>query len=124
MAETELTALLIETGALHGVRLSRGRDGPTPSATASWPLTAVPAAENMTEGQAADKPVGTSSGETEGAAPAAPPDALELALRAAQSAWHMTAGCALALPTNGLMLKVLSLPPADDASIGGMVRLQ
>lgn len=109
MAETELTALLVESGALHGVRLARGRGGPRAAAANRWPMAAPP------------PPAG-------GDAPAAPADPaadpLAAALCAAQRAWRMEAGCALALPTSELMLKVLSLPPADPASLAGMVRLQ
>lgn len=110
MAETDLTALLVETGALHGVRLARGRGGPREAAANRWPIAA---------------PAASSEGGEGGAAPAdAASDALAKALCAAQRAWKMEAGCSLALPTSTLMLKVLALPPADPASLAGIVRLQ
>ncbi len=109
MAETDLTALLIESDALHGVRLARGRGAPREAAAKRWPIAAAPA-----------PPPAASA-----AAPSAPDaDAVGAALCAAQRAWKMEAGCSLALPTSALMLKVLSLPPADPASLAAIVRLQ
>ncbi len=110
MSDTERIALLVENGALHGVRLVRGRGGFALAASRSWPLTPPPASD--------------SGEEAEGAPRQAEEAALTAALRAARADWKIDSGCSLALPASSLMFKVLILPPADAGSRDAMVRLQ
>ena len=114
MADWERTGLLIEHGWLHAVKLAGGRErSPVPTAR-SW---------------AAGTPAPVAAGEEAVTPPAVPsPDASpppwREALREARRTLKIEAGCALALPTRDLLIKVLKLPPTDASSLGGMARLQ
>jgi hypothetical protein len=110
MAEAEHTALLVERGVLHGVRVTLQRGREVVVAAASWPVTETAAA-----------PPAATDGTP---APAAAADGLAETLRAARKALKIESGCSLALPAADLMLKVLRLPPADSASLASIVRLQ
>jgi hypothetical protein len=113
MAETERTALLIEQGLMHGVKLAGGRDGTTVATAWSWPV--AEGASPVAGGDAA------AVADDTGGAPAAP---FTETLRLAKNVLKIDGGCALALPTSDLIIKVLSLPPADEESLGAIVRLQ
>jgi hypothetical protein len=113
MAEPERTALLIERDMLHGVALAAGREANTLAAARSWPLVADAA---PVEGES-----GAGNGSEEEPSPG---DSLTEAFRQARRALKIEAGCALALPTRDLIIRVMNLPPADRESLGGIARLQ
>jgi Tfp pilus assembly protein PilN len=115
MAEWERTGLLIEHGWLHAVKLAGGREG-TPAPTArSWAAGTPPAPASVGE---------ESSASAGSLSPGESPPPWREALHEARRTLKIEAGCALALPTHDLLIKVLKLPPTDASSLGGMARLQ
>lgn len=107
MAENDLTVLVIEAQSVRGVRVTRQRDALSQVADGVWPIAAAPADAAVAEGVAADEE-----------------SRLAQALAAAGAALGVPGRLVVALPTDRLMVRVLSLPPADAASLAGIVRLQ
>ena len=105
---------------LHGVKLAAGKDGGVSATALSWPLRQPGSGDTPSDNSAGESAAAARDDAV--AAMEAPP--LAEVLRLARSALRIEQGCALALPTERLIVRVLALPPADTASLGDIVRLQ
>jgi hypothetical protein len=107
---TEYAALLVESGGVHGVRLTRVRGAWSAAAQGFWPLPAAPA-----------PPAETAA--PEGAAAPDPDAPWAVVLAEAARSLGVQDPC-VALPTSQLLVKVLSLPAGAAADLPGIVHLQ
>ena len=115
MADIEHIGLLIDGDTIYGAVSGAGAS----SAPGPWRF-AQPAVS-----PASGDDAGGDAESSEASAPAAPelPD-FAGALRTARTALHADDGCVLALPSDELITKVISLPPVEPEAIPAMVRLQ
>lgn len=117
MADIEHIGLLIDGDTIYGAVSGTGAS----SAAGPWRF-ARPAASTAPEGEAGKETVAPA--EAPGEANASELPDFAGALRAARTALHADDGCVLALPSDVLISKVISLPPVEPEAIPAMVRLQ